>query len=65
VYGDLERCDRVAYKSMFEIGFLAGILTSFLAVAVVGLAARRFRRSGHYSAFLVSMLCFSILYLQV
>jgi hypothetical protein len=64
VYEDLEKCDRVAYKSTFETGFLAGILTSFVVLVAVGLATCRSHAVRAYLAFLISMVCFSILYNQ-
>lgn len=65
VYEAPKKCDRVAYKSTFETGFLAGIFTSFVLFSAVGLATRRLRAVSAYIAFLVSMACFSILYNQV
>ena len=64
VYGDLEKCDRVAYKSTFEMGLMAGILTSFVVLVAVGLASRRSHASRTYLAFFISMGLFSILYIQ-
>lgn len=63
-YGDLERCDRVAYKSTFEMGVLAGVVTSFVVLVGVGVATRRLHARSIYLAFLISMVLFSILYTQ-
>jgi hypothetical protein len=64
VYGDLERCDRVAYKSTFEVGVLAGALGSFVVLVGVGVATRRVHARSVYITFLISMVLFSILYIQ-
>jgi len=64
VYRDLERCDRVAYKSTFEMGILAGVMTSFVVLGVVGVATRRSYNASVWLAFLISMALFSILYYQ-
>lgn len=64
VYGDLKKCDRVAYKRTFEMGFAAGILTSFVALIAVGLASRRSHAKSAWLAFLISMMLFIILYIQ-
>lgn len=64
VYADLEKCDRVAYKSMFEMGLMAGILTSFVVLVAVGVATRRSDARRMYIAFLISLALFSILYTQ-
>ena len=65
VYEDLEKCDRVAYKSTFETGFLAGILTSFIVLVLVGLATRGTHRTRLYFAFSISVACFVVLYSHV
>jgi hypothetical protein len=62
VYGDLEKCDRVAYKSTFEMGVLAGAVTSFVVLGAVGVPTRRLHTRSIYLAFLVSLVLFSILY---
>jgi hypothetical protein len=64
VYADLEKCDRVAYKSMFEMGFMAGMLTSFVVLVAVGVATCRSHARRMYVAFLISLVLFSILYIQ-
>lgn len=64
VYEDLKKCDRVAYKSTFEMGFMTGILTSFVVLIAVGVATRRSHARRMYIAFLIGLALFSILYVQ-
>ena len=65
VYEDLKKCDRVAYKSTFETGFLAGVLTSFFVLVLIGFATRRIHRTALCLAFSISVACFVVLYILV
>lgn len=65
-YGDLEKCDRVAYKSTFELGFLAGILNLFLVIVLVAFfSRRRLHQRTLFLALSISVACFSAIYFQV